>query len=689
MNVKTQSFVELLGGSVQYVVPVYQRLYSWEKQHCDQLWRDITRIGSSNDERALHFVGSVVYVPDAHRSSSSNRRILIDGQQRITTITLLILAMKEILGDRRIGEQSLAAYLYNSRGKGKDRYKVLLSKGDKDTLLHLLDNSNPDPQTESKLTKNFEHFKSLIRSVDKDDGLKTVWDGIKRLRVIKMDLEDDDNPQLIFESMNSTGKDLSQADLIRNYVFMDIDLEEQNRLYEKYWYPMEMGFGDKYDRDFDIFVRYFLSIEIKKIPKIEDVYTDFKASYSIKQDGGNIEEILEKMLRYSDYYRRIALGKEEDHKLKRVFQELDSDLKAHVSFPFILKLYDHYERGRLDKSDFEEIVSLTISYIFRRYICGLPTNQLRTVFIKLVDEVDEGVSVSGIKSSFAKLSGQARFPDDEEFLRYLKTVHIYESNSCDYLLDRLENLDRKEKVNRESYKKWRIMPKAGDLGDNDKWKEELGEEAVFICDEYASTLGNITLVGRGVKNKALPFIEQRDMRGGFADSCLRLNSYIKNCGSWNENTIKERAELLAKSALRIWKCHSQELSKFIYPYEYGVDYHFMNRNDREVYECLRSEIFKLGGISERCKKAGISHYFGGEKLIEVLPRADHLRISFYADISRLDDPKSRVIHVEKGRGKENARLILRSMDDIPYIVEIVKQVLLQKQSRRGSPSGRY
>ena len=673
MDATVSNLLTFLGGSVQLVVPVYQRPYSWDKKHCEQLWEDIMKVGRS-DREVGHFLGSIVHVSDVHSFSGLSKMLLIDGQQRITTITLLLLAMKEVLGDREIGDQEISAYLDNPCCTGESKYKLLLSKGDRDTLLYLLDGSNPKPQNVcKKLIENLSWLSQWLKEADAKNELEIVWRGLGRLRVVEISLDrDKDNPQLIFESMNSTGKDLSQADLIRNYVLMGMEPNIQTKLYEKYWYPMEVNFGDKYDEHFDAFVRNFLSMEIRELPKIDDVYEKFKLYGSECDD---VEEILRSLLRYSKFYCNMALNREEDPGLKAAFLEFNSNLKADVTMPFLLKVYDHYDRGALDRSSFEKIVRLVISYIFRRLICNLPSNRLRGIFIDLVGDIQEGISLDLMETHFRGLLGLGRFPDDLEFFGHLTTRDIYGLSCRLYILETLENHKRKEKIPHKQYTIEHIMPKELD----EVWEEELGSDHEEIHRKYLHTLGNLTLTGYNSEYGNKPFKAKRDMRGGFGSSPLNLNKDLGDYDVWNEATIQERAENLANEACRIWRAPGTIGEKFHNTsMSYSVDHHFAHRDDRPLYDAFKNEVSKLGEVREEAKKICIAFYIGKIRILEVIPYADYLKISFKANVSSINDPESKIEEVgDRGRGFGNAAVKLRFINEIPYLMGLMKQVLKQ------------
>lgn len=365
----------------QFVIPIYQRVYSWEKEQCKQLWDDIIKM-CGNDQMNGHFIGSIVFVQDGIYTTNYNELLIIDDQQRLTTITLLFIALRNHLNDEDEFLEKFSCqkiqnrYLINSDEKGDKKFKLILSEPDRDTLLSLIDENRRKPSEPSlKIMENFKLFEEWIRK--NTDKLETIFKGLEKLMIVEISLErGKDNPQLIFESMNSTGKDLTQTDLIRNYILMGLDPEKQKIFYKRYWRAMEEDFKQN-ETLFNQFVRHYLTIKTRDIPNINKIYEVFK-DYQQKERI-EIEALLQDLQKYCGFFCQIAFKKEADKDLNKALGFL-VDLKMDVIYPLLLELYSDYKDGVLSKADFIPIIYLTESYICRRAVCGLGTNSLNKVF---------------------------------------------------------------------------------------------------------------------------------------------------------------------------------------------------------------------------------------------------------------------------------------------------------------------
>ncbi len=358
----------------QLVIPIYQRVYSWEKEQCKELWDDIIKIGG-DDKMDGHFIGSILYVLDGF-THSDNALLIIDGQQRLTTITLLLTALRDHWSDKR--KEIEDHYLINSGKDGDKKFRLILSESDKDTLLSLIDKDRRKPsEPSSKIVENFKFFEEWIR---KNTGkLETIFKGLEKLMIVYIALKKEKyDSQLIFESMNSKGMELKQTDLIRNYVVMETEVEKQEIFYKKYWRAMEEDFKQSKRGDlFNKFVRHYLTIKTREIPNIKKVYVAFK-DYQQKE-GIAIEDLLKDLQKYCGYFCRIVFKKEADKDLNKALGFL-VDLEMDVVYPLLLELYSDYSDGVLSKADFIPIIALIESYICRRAVCGLGTNSLNKVF---------------------------------------------------------------------------------------------------------------------------------------------------------------------------------------------------------------------------------------------------------------------------------------------------------------------
>lgn len=555
---------KLLNTSRQFIVPIFQRNYSWQKSQYEQLWFDILR-ASKFKEKQNHFIGSIVYIDMGTPAGRPQQLLLIDGQQRLTTISILLCAIKDYVQKFNLETKliNLAKiknqFLYNSDEIDEDRYKLLLNVQDKETYIKLIDNTIftvNKPAT--NIIKCYEFFYERIEDFIKQHGqIDEIYAGIFKLSLVSISLDkDSDNPQMIFESMNSTGKDLSQTDLLRNYLLMDLTPEKQTRLYKTYWKPMEELFGeDIYKNDvnkFDYFIRDFLTLKSDTgyICKINNVYENFKRYYL----DNNCEKfaVLNDLFTYAKYYACIDLLQENDDELKLYWQEFKK-LDSHVVYPFLLKLYDDYSRQILIKEDFKKILQVVISYLWRRAICEIPTNSLSKTFATLYQAVDKDDYVNSVIKAFVFKSSYKRFPSDYEVREKLQTKDIYHFRLRKYLLEALENYYHKEPIdlNTANYTIEHIMPQ--NIEHNLSWQQMLGEDWQEVHSLYLHTLGNLTITGYNAEMSNKSFWEKVNGESGFKHSHLKLNESIAQCDVWNKKAIQRRTNILTDIILKIWK----------------------------------------------------------------------------------------------------------------------------------------
>lgn len=685
MKAQDLPFTQLLEGSKQFIIPIFQRTYSWERSHCEQLWNDIIRVGGNKDLKS-HFIGSAVYIPDQDTSAAISRWLVIDGQQRITTLILLLLSLKCQLERSGLDEPVSPAfiedsYLKNRHGKGELGYKMVLTKTDKDTLIALLDGKEPAEPTSFRIMDNFRFFTERIAGAD----LKLVYQGVQKLMIVDVRLQQGlDNPQMIFESMNSTGKALTQADLIRNYVLMGLEHGLQTRLYNDYWRPMEVEFGaENYISEFDEFMRYYLVIHTgNHRTRRDEVYDEFKG-YSRKHE---VEALLVSLKEFAGFYCSIALSKEKDLTLAEAFQDI-RELRADVCYPLLMEVYQDFRQQRLTKEEFIEVVRLVESYVFRRAICDIPTNSLRQTFATFTKHLKKDRYVESLRAAFLLLPSYRRFPADDEFLRQIKVRNLYSFNRRSYWLRRFENHGRKERVQVQDYTIEHIMPQNEDV--RDEWKRDLGEnDWKRVHTQYLHTLGNLTLTGYNSEYSDRPFLEKRDMEGGFRHSPLKLNQGLGACESWNEDTIVKRAERLALIAAGIWNPPLLE-PEILAAYK-SSDSHARNTGytladhpqlksgtARDLFDALRTAVLALDEcVREEVLKLYIA-YKAETNFVDVVPQSKRLRLSLNISFTAIDDPRHLCRDVAKlGRwGNGDVEVHLDKIDDVPYVVGLVRQAL--------------
>lgn len=682
MKAQDLQFTQLLEGSKQFIIPIFQRTYSWEVSHCQQLWDDILRVGK-NPELNSHFIGSAVYIPETNVAAAIPRWLVIDGQQRITTLSLLLLALKNKLEKDNLDDPISAAeiedyYLKNRYGKGDAAYRMLLTRTDKDTLIALLDNKPLSDDASVRIKENFDFFTGQLDKANLSD----IWKGIKKLMIVDVCLQQGiDNPQMIFESMNSTGKALTQADLIRNFVLMGLPHDLQTRLYNDYWRPMEVEFGaENYTNEFDEFMRYFLVIHTGNYRTRRDqVYDEFKI-YSRKHE---VEELLVQLQEFASYYCRIALGSEKDDELGDAFRDI-RELRADVCYPLLMESYQDYEKSNLSKEEFLKLLRMIESYVFRRAVCEIPTNSLRQTFATFLKKIQKEDYIKSARATFQLLPSYRRFPGDEEFNRHFKTRNLYKFNRRSYWLRRFENHARKERVPVQEYTIEHIMPQNENL--SSEWQTALGENWRQIQEQYLHTLGNLTLTGYNSEYSDRPFTQKRDMEGGFKQSPLRLNEGLGQLNTWNEESILARAHMLANKAIAIWEhpgLAESELAAFKpttapqASYSLADHPHLQSGTTREIFDAFRAEVLALDEcVSEEFLKLYVA-YKAETNFVDVVPQSKSLRLSINLNFPEIDDPRGickDVTHLGRW-GNGNVEVKLESLDELPYIIGLVRQSL--------------
>ncbi|MFB1293361.1 DUF262 domain-containing protein [Helicobacter pylori] len=672
----------------QFVIPIYQRVYSWEKEHCEQLWDDIIKTGG-NDQMEGHFIGSIVFVHDGIYTTNHNELLIIDGQQRLTTITLLFIALRDHLNDEdefleKFSRQKIQnRYLINSDEKGDKKFKLFLSEPDRDTLLSLIDENRGKPSEPSlKIVENFKLFEEWIRK--NTDELETIFKGLDKLMVVEISLErGKDNPQLIFESMNSTGKDLTQTDLIRNYILMGLEPKKQEIFYKKYWRAMEENFKQN-ETLFNQFVRHYLTIKTREIPNINKVYEAFK-DYQQKE-GIEIEDLLKDLQKYCGYFCQITFKKEADKDLNKALGFL-VDLEMDVVYPLLLELYSDYSDGVLSKQDFIPIIALTESYICRRAVCGLGTNSLNKIFASFTKKINKDQYLESIKAHFLSLeTTKGKFPKDSEFKNLFITIDFYSLKEKKYFFERLEKFDTKEPVNTKECTIEHIMPQKL----TEEWKRDLGENFQAIHDKYLHTIGNLTLTGYNQEYSNNSFQEKRDMEKGFKQSPLRLNQSLKDLESFGEKEIEKRANDLADFALKIWtypKLDAETLEKYKPKKEkkaYDLSSYNFGPDSRELFDILRKEIKALDErITEKFNQDYISYVFD-KNFVDIVVQTKDLKLYLNMPFNELQDEKNLARDMtNKGHlGNGDIEVKLETKKSIPYCLGLIKQALEKQMGGR-------
>lgn len=686
MKATETNFLKFLQGTKQFVVPIYQRKYSWTVNQCRQLWNDIVRAGS-NEEIRGHFVGSVVYIEKRlYQTSAVPQLLLIDGQQRMTTLTLLLHALGKSIQKSEgtfdtTKKKIMNYYLVNNEEEDDLFYKLVLTEGDKETLFQVISEGELPKEYSLRVYENYMFF---IEQIEKSKiDLNKLYQGIAKLIVVDIALDRDyDDPQLIFESLNSTGLDLSQADLIRNYVLMKLEPKEQTDLYKNYWQPMEKSFDNLTEPTlFDRFMRDYLTVKMGKIPNIKNVYVTFK-DYILSQQEKTMHEIVADLYKYAKYFVKLSKQVEEEKDINSALKDVGA-LKMDVINPMLLEVYDDYEMGLIGTAEFVEILRTVESYLFRRAICGIPTNSLNKTFANLMKEIDKNQYIESLKATLLLKDSYKRFPDNEEFIRELMVKDVYNFRNRNYLLRRLENQDRKEIVDIESYTIEHVMPQNKNL--LPEWRTDLGEDWEEIQKTLLHTLGNLTLTRYNSELSDRPFLHKRDLEGGFADSPLRLNRSLSKLNKWDSDSIKERAKLLANEATKVWgypMLPEEVLSKYkeedkkhgtvVYTLD---DYPQLTGEMLELFNELRKRICNLdSSVKEEFKKHYIA-YKVSTNFVDVTVLKSKLIAYINVPFTEIIDPKNLCRDVSKiGRwGNGDSEATITSLAVIEDVMDLIKQ----------------
>ena len=708
MKATEAKLLDFLKKSPQFVIPIYQRTYSWTEKECRQLWDDIVRCGSS-DKIAVHFVGSIVYVESGLSQVTHQAPLLvIDGQQRLTSVSLLLAALAKAVGESEpfdgFSQRKIRNYyLLNPEESGERHFKLLLSQTDKLSLNAIVASGEQPAQPSLRVSGNYDLFERWIKSEKVD--LAVLCKGLAKLVVVDIALtRDQDNPQLIFESMNSTGKELSQADLIRNFILMGLEPVLQTKLYEQFWRPMELDFGQEaYGTHFDSFMRHYLTVMTGEIPKINAVYDAFKghartSRADFPDDKSHIESLVREIRDYARHFCAMALGSELDTDLKLAFHDL-RELKVDVAYPFLLELYHDYDAKILSKADLLASVRLIESYVFRRAICTIPTNSMNKTFATFTKALRKDRYFESILAHFLSLLSYRRFPTDDEFHRDFQTRDLYNFRSRSYWLRRLENYERKERVAVDEYTIEHILPQNENL--SPKWREALGEEWQRIQQRWLHTLGNLTLTAYNSDYSDRAFTEKRDMpdapEKGLKQSPLNLNQGLRVQETWNESAIKARAGKLAKMGIEVWPSPvlSQDLldsylAKLDSAEGYTInDHSFLSIGSsmRVLFDAFGKAVLALDPcVSEEFLKLYVA-YKAETNFVDVIPQAKRLRLSLNIRFSELNDPKGLCRDItDIGRwGNGDVEVGISNLDELPYILGLVRQSLELQLGSGGEP----
>ena len=546
------------GADKRYVIPVYQRKYAWKNDNCRQLYEDLKKI--VRDNRSSHFFGSIV--SSVVGNGSKTEYHIIDGQQRLTTVSLLLLAIRNLIYKRRViaqednlDEQIAQRFLIAPWAKEDDRIKLHPVKSDRDALTKLYSGDEEDYDPSSNLTLNYQFFCDMI--LKEEVSVDDLYAAIGKLQIISITLDQGDNAQLIFERLNSTGLALAEGDKIRNYILMGLKPQDQSKYFDTYWAKIERCTQN----DVSGCVRDYLSIKQQITPTISNVYRAFKGYAETAKLSVDI--LLADLLRYARFFEKLivcksGLGEQKlDDCLYRMMR-----LDIVVTRPFLMEVLCLNQDGKLTVGEVLQIFLITENYLFRRNICEVPTNALNKIFLNLNKEIlryDNTADNYVQKFIYALLSKKesGRFPDNDEFTKILSSKQVYQMRGKykAYLFERFENYGTIEAkdvythLGKNTYTIEHIMPQHL----TPAWTEALGANAGEIHATWLHRLANLTLTGYNPNLSNKLFQEKRDAEeGGYKVSGLKMNQKIAMKESWGLSELEERNEEMLALAMKIW-----------------------------------------------------------------------------------------------------------------------------------------
>ena len=672
----------------QYVIPVYQRRYSWGDRQCEKLWNDMYDVYKKGKRN--HFIGSIVTVAETVSAMGLNKYLIIDGQQRMTTLSLLMIAMRDILKENGFQNEVITRnMLKGDIGTGESFYKMQLTEPDREVYERLVEGSSVDESVESKIYDNYCFFKEKITEFKDRFSISEIDYTLQKLMIVNitLDTQQGDDPQLIFESLNSTGMDLSKADLIRNYVLMGQSSEEQNRIYKDSWRPLEACFENQDSERIDRFFRDYLTMKNRNIVNFNNIYEEWKLFAQKSAEFNTPYELAADVLKFGRLYSNIATGQNElpeaDIILQPFFEEI-RELQMEVSYPLLMKLYADYKDGLIVQNTFVEVMRICISYILRRNVCDLPSNALNKPFASMVSQIDPNDYLNSLKAQFYYADGRSRFPRDDEFREQMISRNMYKMRRCHYFLVKIENHQNKQSIIPSQYSIEHIMPQTKNL--NKEWQENLGPDYIEVQERCLHTLGNLTLTGYNSELGDRSFAEKKKF---YEKACMcHLNSDVVSQELWNEKAMEARARHLADIACKVWTFpdidddvkmkygkakESGEESR-----EYTLDDYKFSALSLELYVAFHKRVCEvLPGISCEYRKLYIA-YKRNTRLFDIVVLKNALRFTISVDIDELNDPHGMCHDVSnKGHwGVGDTEVRLRSMNDVDYVVGLVRQTAM-------------
>ena len=646
MKAVNQAFTTLIGGNKQFVIPVFQRDYSWTPEQCEQLWFDVLRAGDAN-AGSPHFMGSIVQMDTGRTSAAFGSWMVIDGQQRLTTLTLLLTALRDCIhnmewvgGEDSPTEAKIDAYfLKNTLEKDNKRHKLALRRHDDATLRALVNGEAPESNSSQPVMDAYDWFAERLQIAKADlELIDRVYRGIDRLEIVEVTLDRNDHPQLVFESLNSTGVDLTQSDLIRNYILMGLSESEQTRLYEKYWSRIEHLFRNA-SRDPDFFLRDYVVLKTLppkpnaiSQPRRDRIYDGFKEF--TRKHPQDLEELLQEMVQFAGYYLDLVEPRAEQNPLFDAMHHVRStSTTTHAVLG--MKLYSCHKRPEptLSQPEFEEALRLIESYVVRRAVLGLQNRSYWDVFTDIARSIDEAKPLQSMKVAFARRPIHLALPHDDAFKREVQECNLYDKKGlCWNILARLENDRQKETTPLKNLTIEHIMPQS--VGEILEWQEMLGGNWGAVHEVWLNRLGNLTLTACNSEMGNRPFAVKKTLDCGFEHSAVRLNGYVRRQEQWTEAQIKERGELLAHRAISVWPHHhanadlvrAEEIKELREKAAVRDSSSLkMSDNVRKLFNATERKVAELGDVISVIDRKSVCCYTP-EFVVEIMPMGSCVRL---------------------------------------------------------------
>jgi uncharacterized protein with ParB-like and HNH nuclease domain/predicted transport protein len=679
MNAFKSNIFEYMNGTRQYSIPIYQRVYSWEIEQCQRLWVDI--VSMQKGKREGHFVGSIVRI-DEVSAAGFPKAMIIDGQQRLTTLTLLLIALRDYVKKDTTDTEINAAeitdtLLINPYKHDSDRYKLLLTKTDQEILRKLIESPAPNNESVSRILSNYSYFVERVSSGDLAPD--EIYQAIGKLQMVDIALDRQyDDPQAIFESLNSTGMDLRDSDLIRNFILMGLPSCDQALVYNNIWRPMEelFSYGNQAEL-MDSFFRDYLTMKLGRLVKQGDVYKEFK-NYRYTYWNKKTDTLCADLLSFANHYTEMDSGECDDKELQSLYNDLKT-IGLSVAYPFLMKVHEDCTNSIIPLETFRKIVSICVNYALRRSICGMRSTGLNYMFAVIKNTINKDDYLNSLKAFFILQESSKEFPSDKRFAEEFVIQDVYSKKICRFILCKLETWNGHKIVSLDDLSVEHIYPQKPKPSD---WG--------VLQKELLHTIGNLTLA-HWADNSALsnkPFKEKLIMAQGYKQSALRLNEYIIEQTSWGETQINNRAERLGELAKKVWPYPMLSDSELA-PYrkqddlvsQYTLDsYSNINAYNKILFEQINKRIINLGTNVTRVFNKHYIAYKADTNFADIEIQKSRLHIWVNLKFGEVADPKGICKDVSGlgHLGNGDVELFFDSLDDLDSAMAIIEQAF-QKQ----------